>query len=54
MKMAGKYASLETRENLGRVNFRKDFWDCYWLQGKEYEGYIRDFTIQRRDGNQNV
>ena len=22
-------ATLETRRRLGRVNFRKDFWDCY-------------------------
>ena len=25
--------TLETRRKLGRVNFRKDFWDCY--QGRE-------------------
>ena len=25
----------ETRRKLGRVNFRKDFWDCYWRQGKK-------------------
>ena len=24
------YATLKTRGKLGRVNFRKDFWDCYW------------------------
>ena len=25
-------ATLETRRKLGRVNSRKDFWDCYWGQ----------------------
>ena len=25
----GKFATLETRRELGRYNFRKDFWDCY-------------------------
>ena len=25
-----QFATLETRGKLGRVNFRKDFWDCYW------------------------
>ena len=24
-----KFPILEKRRNLGRVNFRKDFWDCY-------------------------
>ena len=24
----GLFAALETRRKLGRVNFRKDFWDC--------------------------
>ena len=24
------FATLKTRGELGRVNFRKDFWDCYW------------------------
>ena len=28
-----QFATEETRK-LGRVNFRKDFWDCYWGQGK--------------------
>ena len=27
-------AFLETRWRLGRVNFRKDFWDCYRGQGE--------------------
>ena len=27
--------ALETRRKLGRVNFRKDFWDCYQGQRKE-------------------
>ena len=48
MKMAGKFVTLETRGKLGRINFRKDFWD--WGQGKNN----RDFKIQRRDGNKNV
>ena len=25
----GEFATLETRKKLGRVKFRKDFWDCY-------------------------
>ena len=24
------FATLKIRGKLGRVNFRKDFWDCYW------------------------
>ena len=28
-------ATLKTREKLGQVNTHKDFWDCYWGQGKE-------------------
>ena len=24
------FATLKTRGELGRVNFRQDFWDCYW------------------------
>ena len=24
-----EFATLETRRELGRVKFRKDFWDCY-------------------------
>ena len=24
------FATLETRWSLGRVEFRKDFWDCHW------------------------
>ena len=27
---------IETRGKLGRVNVRKDFWDCYWGQGKNW------------------
>ena len=23
-------AVLETRKKLDQINFRKDFWDCYW------------------------
>ena len=23
------FATLQTRRELGRVNFHKDFWDCY-------------------------
>ena len=29
-----KLAALDTRRELGRVNFRKDFWDFYWGQEK--------------------
>ena len=28
-------ATLETKRKLGRVNYRKDFWDCYWEQEKK-------------------
>ena len=24
------FATLKMRGELARVNFRKDFWDCYW------------------------
>ena len=24
------FAALESRREVGRVNFRKDFWDFYW------------------------
>ena len=40
-------ATKETRERLGRVNFRKDFWDCNRRQGKKLAN--TDFNIQRRD-----
>ena len=30
------FATLETRRELGRVDFRKDFWDCYWGQGENW------------------
>ena len=26
---------LETRRKLGLANVRKEFWDCYWGQGKK-------------------
>ena len=29
------FATMETRGRLDRVNFRKDFWDCYWRQAKK-------------------
>ena len=29
-----KFATLETRKKL--VNFREDFWDCYWGQEKNW------------------
>ena len=28
-------ATLKTRRKLGRVNFCKDFWGCYWEKGKK-------------------
>ena len=32
-----QYATLETRRKVGRVNFRKDFWDfSFWGQGKNW------------------
>ena len=27
---ASRHSTLEIRKKLGRVSFRKDFWDCYW------------------------
>ena len=30
-----KFATSDTRGELGRVNFRKDFWDCYQEQRKK-------------------
>ena len=30
------FVPLETRGKLGWVNFRKDFWDCYYGQGKNW------------------
>ena len=29
------FTALETKRNLGHVNFSKEFWDCYWGQGKQ-------------------
>ena len=29
-------ATLESRRELGRVNFHKDFWDCYWWRGENW------------------
>ena len=29
------FNTLETKRNLGHVNFSKDLWDCYWGQGKQ-------------------
>ena len=31
-----QFVPLETRGKLGWVNFRKDFWDCYYGQGKNW------------------
>ena len=28
------FVTLEPRKKIGRVTFSKDFWDCYWEQGK--------------------
>ena len=28
--------TLEMRRKLFQVNFRKDFWDCHWRQGKNW------------------
>ena len=28
-------ATLNARRKLGKVTFCKDFWDCYWEQGKQ-------------------
>ena len=30
--VGGLFPFLDPRRKLGRVNFRKDFWDCYWEQ----------------------
>ena len=40
-----EFATSETRRprgTLDRVNFRKDFWDCYWEQGKELANSKRE------------
>lgn len=29
------FTALETKRNLGHVNLSKEFWDCYWGQGKQ-------------------
>ena len=34
------FATLDTRRRLGQVNFRKDFWDCYWGQEKRKNGLV--------------
>ena len=36
------FTTLETRTNLGRVNFRKDFWDCYRGQVKQIGQQLND------------
>ena len=33
--LAAQFATLETKGELGRVYFRKAFWDCYKRQGKQ-------------------
>ena len=45
-------ATKETIERLGRVNFRKDFWDCNRRQGKKLAN--TDYNIQRRDRIENL
>ena len=30
------FATLETKRNLACVNFRKDFWDGFWAQRKNW------------------
>ena len=45
-------ATKETRERLGRVNFRKDFWDCNRRKDKKLAN--TDLNIQRRDRIENV
>ena len=30
------FATLEKKKNLGCVNFRKDFWDGFWVQRKNW------------------
>ena len=36
-----QFASLEAKRELGRVNYRKDFWDCYWEWGKNWPIAVR-------------
>ena len=31
------FATLKREKKLGRVHFRKVFWDCYWGQGKQID-----------------
>ena len=41
-------ATLETRRNLGRVNFRKDFWDCCWGRRKDIGQLLVCSHVTRR------
>ena len=36
------HQAKETWRELGRVNFRKDFWDCYYGQGKTISEFQTD------------
>ena len=44
---SGQFATLETRRKLGRVHFRKDFWDGYWGQWKNWP--IADQHVRSND-----
>ena len=37
----------ETKRKLGPVNFCKDFWDCYWGQGKNWPIAEQRFQSQK-------
>ena len=41
----------KTRRKLGRVNFRKDFWGCYWAKGKNWP--IADRRVPSNDPRNN-
>ena len=44
-------ATLKTRRKLGRVNFCKDFWGCYWAKGKNWP--IADRRVPSNDPRNN-
>ena len=45
------FVTLETRRRLGQVYFRKDFWDCYYRDGKYW--LIADQRLPSNDPRNN-
>ena len=46
-----RHFTTETRRKLDRVNFRKDFWDCYQGKGKNWP--IAERRVTRNDPRNN-